>query len=371
MAVCDVDERRAGKNWTRFPKAKQYQDFRKMLDEMDKSIDAVVVSTPDHTHYHAARQAMLLGKHVYCEKPLAHTAWECRDLTRLAKEMKVATQLGNQRHANAGMRRTVEAVQSGMIGKVEEVYAFQGGSRGMPAAPTEFPPVPKELNWDLWLGPAKARPYSPAYCPYNWRFWWDFGTGETGNWGCHTLDIPYWALGLSHASRVDLDVVPEASGIDAQRTPKSMQTRLEFAANEKRGAVKLHWWHGGPRKDVFSKYRADPKLVLFIGEKGTISADFGGYSAKMFDGSKPKVPKESIAPSPGFHQEWINAAKGGPRATCDFVNYSGPLAEGVLLANAAFRAGGGFDWDAKAFKPSGNPKAEEFLHPDFRDGWKV
>jgi predicted dehydrogenase len=368
-----VDEKRAGKNWTRFPKARQYRDFRRMLDEMGKSIDAVVVSTPDHTHFHPARQAMLMGKHVYCEKPLAHSAWECRELTRIAKEMKVATQLGNQRHANGGMRRTVEAVQSGMIGKIRKVYAFQGGSRGMPALPGDFPPAPKHLDWDLWLGPAKGRPYSPAYCPYNWRFWWDFGTGETGNWGCHTLDIPYWALGLSHAKRVDLDVVPKASEIDSQRTPKKMQTRLEFAASAdgRRPALSVHWWHGGPRKEVFNKYGAEQKLVLFVGEKGTISADFGGYTARMFDGSDPVVPAESIAPSPGFHQEWIGAAKGGRRATCDFVDYSGPLAEGVLLANAAWRSGGGFDWDSKAFKPSGNGKAEEFIHSEFREGWKL
>lgn len=371
VAVCDVDERRAGKNWTRFPKAKKYQDFRKMLDEMDKEIDAVVISTPDHTHFHPARQAMLQGKGVYCEKPLAHTAWECRELTKIAKKMKVATQLGNQRHANAGMRRTVEAVQSGMIGTIKEVYAFQGGSRGMPKVPTEIPPVPKHLNWDLWLGPAKARPYSDAYCPYNWRFWWDFGTGETGNWGCHTLDIPYWCLDLDHAVRVDLDKAPKPSEIDSQRTPKSMQTRLEFAAKGKRPALKLHWWHGGPRKQVFEKYGADHKMVLFIGDKGTISADFGGYTAKMFDGSEPVVPKESLNPSPGFHREWINACKGGPAASCDFVEYTGPLAEGVLLANAAFRSGDGFDWDAKAFKASGNDKVEEFIHPDFREGWKV
>jgi len=373
VAVCDVDEKRAGKNWTRFPKARQYRDFRRMLDEMDKSIDAVVVSTPDHTHFHPARQAMLMGKHVYCEKPLAHSAWECRELTRIANEMKVATQLGNQRHANSGMRRTVEAVQSGMIGKIRKVYAFQGGSRGMPALPEDSPAVPRHLDWNLWLGPAKARPYSPAYCPYNWRFWWDFGTGETGNWGCHTLDIPYWALDLSHAKRVDLDVIPEASEIDSQRTPKRMQTRLEFAASDdgKRPALSVHWWHGGPRKEIFSKYEAEQKMVLFVGEKGTISADFGGYTARMFDGSDPVVPVESIAPSPGFHQEWIGAAKGGPRATCDFVDYSGPLAEGVLLANAAWRSGGGFDWNAKAFKPTGNGKVEEFIHSEFREGWKL
>lgn len=372
VAMCDVDENRAGKNLTKFPKAKVYQDFRKMLDEMDKSIDAVVISTPDHTHFHPARQAMLMGKHVYCEKPLAHTAWECRELTKIAKKMNVATQLGNQRHANPGMRRTVEAVQSGMIGAIKEVYAFQGGSRGMPAMPVEFPPVPAHLNWDLWLGPAKMRPYSPAYCPYNWRFWWNFGTGETGNWGCHTLDIPYWAMNLVHPVRIDLDEVPGPDGIDPQRTPKSMQTRLEFAAEGKRGAFKLHWWHGGPKKEIFKKHNDAPGgLVLFTGEKGTISAGFDGYKVKMFDGSTPETPKETLPASPGFHKEWINACKGGPRASCDFVDYSGALAEGVLLANTAFRAGGGFDWDAKAFKASGNSKVDEFLMPDFREGWKV
>ncbi|HUT12631.1 MAG TPA: Gfo/Idh/MocA family oxidoreductase [Thermoguttaceae bacterium] len=371
VAVCDVDENRAGKNFTRFPGAKQYQDFRKMLDDMDKSIDAVVVSTPDHTHFHPARLAMSMGKHCYCEKPLAHSAWEIRELTDIAAKMKVATQLGNQRHANSGMRRTVEAVQAGMVGRIKEVYCFMGGSRGMPAVPTEFPPVPAHLNWDLWLGPAKARPYSPAYCPYNWRFWWDFGTGETGNWGCHILDVPYWALNLKHPRRVDLDEVPAPADIDPQRTPKSMLTRLEYPAEEGHDALSLHWWHGGPKKEVIQKHDAYDDMILFVGEKGTISAGFNGHKAKMYDGSEPKVPEATIPPSPGFHREWIDACKGGPPATCNFVDYTGPLAEAVLLANTAFRAGGGFDWDAKQFKASGNPKADEYIFPEFREGWKV
>ncbi len=188
VAMCDVDEERAGKRFQEFDSANKFQDFRVMLDKVDKQIDAVVISTPDHTHFHAARHAMLMGKHVYCEKPLAHSAWECRELTNIARKMNVATQLGNQRHANPGMARTVEAVRAGVIGEIKEVYCFKGGSRGMPGLPKEFPAVPAHLNWDLWLGPAKERPYSPDYCPYKWRFWWDFGTGETGNWGCHILD---------------------------------------------------------------------------------------------------------------------------------------------------------------------------------------
>jgi len=371
VAMCDVDERKAGRRFQQFDKARKYQDFRVMLDKLDKQIDAVVVSTPDHTHFHPARQAMLMGKHVYCEKPLAHTAWECRELTKLAKKMNVATQLGNQRHANSGMARTVEAVRSGMIGEIKEVYCFVGGSRGMPAVPAEFPKVPSHLNWEMWLGPVKERPYSPAYCPYKWRFWWDFGTGETGNWGCHILDIPYWALRLKYPKRVDLDKVPQAKEIDPQRTPKSMRTRLEFAAEEGHAALTLHWWHGS-NGGIFKKHKAKGGgNTLFIGDKGTIAAGFNGYQANMNDGSKPVVPKATIAKSPGFHKEWINACKGGPRSSCDFVDYTGPLAESVLLANAAFRSGGGFDWDAKAFKASGNDKIDQYLVPDFRKGWTV
>ena len=371
VAVCDVDEVKAGKNLTRFKGAKVYKDFRKMLDEMDKSIDAVTVATPDHTHFHPSRQAMLMGKHCYCEKPLAHSAWEVRELTNIARKMDVATQLGNQRHAFGGMRRIIEAVQAGVIGDIKEVYCFIGGSRGMPAMPTKFPPVPATLDWDLWLGPAKERPYSPDYCPYKWRFWWDFGTGETGNWGCHILDIPFWALNLKYPTRVDLDEVPGPGGIDPERTPKSMKTRLDFPAEPGHNALSLHWWHGSS-KEIFQKHGAKGGgNTLFIGTKGVIAADFNRHTTTMFDGSTPNKPAETIPASPGFHKEWINACKGGPRSTCDFVDYTGPLAESVILANTAFRAGGGFDWDAKAFKATGNPKADQYIFSDFRKGWKV
>ena len=372
VAVCDVDEKRAGKNWTRAG-AKQYHDFRKMLDEMENEIDAVVVSTPDHTHFHPARQAMLMGKHCYCEKPLAHSPWEARELTKIADKMEVATQLGNQRHANDGMRRMVEAVQSGVVGRINEVYCFQGGNRGMPSKPTDFPEPPAHLNWDLWLGPAKERRYSSAYCPYNWRFWWDFGTGETGNWGCHVFDIPFWALGLKYPSYVGLDAEVKPSEVDLERTPKSMQTYLDFTNVAGHGDVRLHWWHGAPKNDIAEKYGVSKENfnTLFIGEKGVVAAHFNGYSVKMFDGKDIPETTVSIPKVGNFYQSWIDACKGGPAACCDFVEYSGPIAEAVLLANVAYRAAGGFAWDGKEFKASGNVRTEEFIYPDFRDGWKV
>ncbi|MEO2030443.1 MAG: Gfo/Idh/MocA family oxidoreductase [Fuerstiella sp.] len=371
VAMCDVDENKAGKRFQQFDKAGRFQDFRVMFDKLDNQIDAVVISTPDHTHFHPARQAMLMGKHVYCEKPLAHSAWECRELTKLAKKMDVATQLGNQRHANPGMARTVEAVRSGMIGEITEVYCAIGGSRGMPAMPQEFPAVPSHLNWEVWQGPVKERPYSPEYCPYKWRFWWDYGTGETGNWGCHILDIPFWALQLKYPNRIDLDVVPAAEEIDPLRTPKSMKTRMEFPAEAGHGALTLHWWHGS-LDEVFKQHNTSKYgNTLFVGEKGTIAAGFDGYKVTLNDGGEAETPEQIIARSPGFHQEWINACKGGPRSSCDFVDYTGPLAESVLLANAAFRSGAGFDWDAKGFEASGNDNIEQYLVPDFRAGWKV
>ena len=371
IAMCDVDESKAGKRYQEFNKAGKFKDYRVMFDKLGNQIDAVVISTPDHTHFHPARQAMLEGKHVYCEKPLAHSAWEIRQLTRIAEKMDVATQLGNQRHANAGMARAVEAVQSGVIGDIKEVYCAIGGSRGMPAMPSDFPTIPSHLDWELWQGPVAHRKYAPDYVPYKWRFWWDYGTGETGNWGCHILDIPYWALGLKYPRRVDLDVVPSANEIDSQRTPKSMKTRLEYAAENGHDAVTLHWWHGS-LDSVFAKFNATKYgNTLFVGENGTISAGFDGYKAKLNDGSTPKAPPQTIAKSPGFYNEWIQACKGGPRSTCDFVTYSGALSEAVLLANAAFRAGGGFDWNAEAMKASGNNNAAQYINSGFAKGWEV
>ncbi len=365
VALCDVDDSRAGKAYEQHPKAKKFVDFRKMLDEMDKQIDAVVVSTPDHTHFHPSMMAMQMGKHLYCEKPMAHTVWEAREMTNMAAKMKVATQLGVQRHTLDNMHRSVELIKAGAIGKVTEVHCWIGGDRGMPAIPTDKPAVPSGLDWDLWLGPAKERPYHSAYCPYDWRFWWDFGTGETGNWGCHILDIPYWALDLKYPTRV----TGSGPTVDEQRTPKAMTTSFDFTDQ----GVKLHWYHAKNGPPILEEQGMSDRGMntLFIGAEGMLLTGFSNnklYPEEKFADFKP--PARTIEKSPGFYKEWFLACKGGAPATCDF-DYSGPLSETVLLGNVAYRAGGSFDWEAMNIKSSGNENVAQYIRPEFRKGWEA
>lgn len=368
VAFVDVDEKRAADSFKRHPGVKRFTDFRRMLDRVGKDLDGVAISTPDHAHFHPALAAMQMGLHVYLEKPLAHNVWETRTLTDLAKEKGLATQLGAQRHAMDNMHRVVELVQSGAIGKVREVHCWVGGNRGMPQVPKETVSVPPTLDYDLWIGPAKFRPYHPSFCPYGWRFWWDFGTGETGNWGCHILDIPYWSLGLKYPQRVEGSGPP----LDAARTPKAMQVKYSFAESNQNAPLDLHWYHGVP-KQLLSQHGLSEKgnNTLFIGEAGMLLAGFG--QRKLLPEEKFadfKTPDPFVEDSPGFHQEWINACKGGKPATCDF-SYSGPLAEAVLLGNVAYRSGGGFDWNAEALTTSGNAHSQGLIRESYRKGWEV
>jgi predicted dehydrogenase len=366
MALCDVDKVRAGNAPERFKDAKWFDDYRKLFgDPILKDIQGVVISTPDHTHYHPAKLAMEAGKHVYLEKPMAHSVWEVRKLTELAKAKKVATQLGVQRHTLKAVREAVELIRAGAIGDVKECHSWISGNRGMPPVPTDSPPVPDTLKWDLWLGPARERKYSPEYAPYKWRFWWDYGTGETGNWGCHILDIPFWALDLKHPTRV------EASGpkADPDRTPKSMTVKYEFPAEGKRGPVTLHWYHGTPAILEKEKLKGSGMNNLFLGSKGMLLCGFS--STKLLpekDFKDYEAPKPTLPKSPGFHKEWFAACNGAEKATCDFA-YSGPLTETVLLGNVAYRAGGGFEWDAPNLKVKGNDEAARYITPKFREGW--
>jgi len=369
VALCDVDDKRAGKAYETHRRARKFYDFRQVFDEMEKSIDAVVISTPDHTHFQPAMMAMQMGKHCYCEKPMAHSLWEVREMTNLAAETKVATQLGVQRHTIGNVHRVVELIKAGAIGSVSEVHSWVGGSRGMPAVPTDRPPVPGTLKWDLWLGGAKERPYHKAYCPYGWRFWWDFGTGETGNWGCHILDIPYWALDLKYPTHVS------GSGPNPHplTTPKSMSTRMSFPADGKRKAVDLHWYHASNGPDVLRKHNlpARGNNTLFIGSEGMLLCGFG--QRKLYPEAKfedYEAPEKSLPDSPGFYKEWISACKGGEAATCDFA-YSGPLTEAVLLGNVAYRAQGEFKWDSKNLKAVGNAAAQAQVRTSYRKGWEV
>lgn len=391
VALCDVDDTRAGDAYTRFPKARKFYDYREMFDSMEKSIDAVTVSTPDHTHFHPVMRAISAGKHVYCEKPLAHSVWECRTITEAAAKMKVATQLGCQRHAFSNVHRVVELIQSGVIGQVEEVYTWIGGERGMPAMPTRPVTSPETLHWDLWLGPCStdwqycvtedsSGKTMPTFAPYNWRFWWDFGTGETGNWACHNLDIPYWALELKYPVHVSASGPP----VDRLRTPKSMMIEYVFPARDSQPPVRLYFSHAPTPvckeifglKDVYKDNAGkDFPLTsgnnLFVGTEGMILTRFDRHvllPEKRFEGFE--YPKRFIPDSPGFHREWVDACKGGQAATCRF-EYSGPMSESALLGNTAFRAGHrSFDWNGAAMMAADCLEVQSLLKPTFREGWK-
>jgi len=366
VAFADVDEQRAGKVFGVYPNVQRFRDYRKMLDAVGSKIDGIVISTPDHMHFHPAWAAMQMGVNVYLEKPLAHDVNETRMLTDYAAANNLATQLGAQRHAMVNMHRVVELIQSGAIGDVTEVYSWVGGDRGMPEMPKDRPSVPAHLDYDMWIGPAKYRPYHPSFCPYGWRFWWDYGTGETGNWGCHILDIPFWALDLKYPTRVTA-TGPE---VDADRTPKSMQTTFQFPARGDKPAVTLHWSHGAPAVLSDLGLREKGSNTLFIGKDGMLLCDFG--SLKLLpesDFADFEAPEQTIPDSPGFHQEWVNACKGEGPATCDF-SYSGPLAETVLLGNVAYRAGG-FNWDAAGLSAGGNVAAQNLLKTEYRKGWEI
>ena len=369
VALCDVDEKRGGKGFEKHRKAKRFTDFRKMFDAVENEIDAVVVSTPDHTHFHPCHRALDMGKHLYCEKPMAHNVWEIRTMTELAREKKVATQLGVQRHTIPNMHRVVEHIKAGAIGKVTEVHCWIDSNRGMPKVPTEKPTVPKTLDWDVWVGPAADHGYQPSIAPYGWRFWWDYGTGETGNWGCHILDIPFWALDLKYPTHVSA----KGPKVHELTTCKSMESKIKFPAEGDRGPVDLYWYQqkGGPAVLLKHGLSAKGNNTLFIGEKGMLLCGFSQMQLLPREKfAKFESPAKSIPDSPGFYKEWFNAIRGGDPATCNF-DYSGPLSETVLLANTAYQAGGEFEWDSASLTAKGNEKAQSLIRTEYRKGWEV
>lgn len=369
VALCDVDERRAAGTFKKFPKAKLYRDFRKMFDEMGKQIDAVVVGTPDHTHALPSLMAMRMGKHCYCEKPLAHTVQEVRTMIETAKKNKVATQMGTQIHAGDNYRRVVELVQCGAIGPVAEVHvwcsvAYGGGDRSK-----ETPPVPAGLDWDLWLGPAPYRPYHPDYVPGKWRSWWDFGCGGLGDFGCHYMDLPYWALKLRHPTTIEAEGPP----VHPERTSPGLTIRYQFPARGDLPAVKMTWYDGGKRPPFLAERKIPDwkSAVLFVGTKGMLVADYG--QRKLLPEPQYadfKAPAKSIPDSIGHHAEWIRACKTGSPTTCNF-DYSGVLAETVLLGNVAYRVGKKLQWDAAQLKAVGCPEADKYIRKAYRKGWEI
>ncbi len=370
VAICDVDERMLNGAAKHFPKAKKYDDFRKMLDR--EKLDAVTVTTPDHTHTVASVTAMKRGLHVYCQKPLTRCIEEARLMRRVAEETGVRTQMGNQGHADDGLRRAVELLQADAIGPVREVHVWTDRpsrfwKNNLPRL-TKTPPVPDYLKWDLWLGPAEPHTYRSAYHPDGWRGFVDFGTGALGDMGCHIVDTAFWGLELGAPSSVDA----KTSGFNGYSFPLWSIVQYEFPARGKRPPVKLTWYDGGkqPPKRLG---KVGSNGSIFVGSKGTMRIDGSWGAPKLepaekfadFTGPEPSIPR-----SPGHYKEWIAACKGGPASLSNF-DYSTRLTEMILLGNLAVCLGRKVQWDAKAMRCPDCPEADKLIRRSYRKGWEI
>ena len=390
VALCDVDvnginkakEQIEKKQGTAFS-GKTYQDYRKLYDDL-KDYDAVVISTPDHHHFPATIRALAQKKHVYCEKPLTHTIWEAREIAKLAKAAGVATQMGNQGNASEDIRLTTEWIQAGVIGPVKEVHCWSNRPiwpQGITWPEQASGPVPENLNWDLWLGPAADRPYYNECHPFKWRGFWDFGTGAFGDMGCHILNWPYTALELGQP--IAAECISE-EGATKDSPPKRSTIRLDFAAKGDRPAVTMYWHDGGnlPTAEQFGgeifKREGDDKVTqngsLFIGEKGRLLDDYDRGGPTLLPKEKMadfKAPEKRLPRSKDHHKEWITAIEGGERAGSDFVAKSAGLTEMVLIGHLAARVGPGkkIDWDSETGTAKNVPEAAKWVNKEYRPGW--
>ena len=367
-ALCDVDENYLNAAAQKWPKAKKYTDFRDLLDQND--LDAVVVGTPDHTHAICTVMALKAGLHVYSEKPLTRTVSEARIVREAARGKNLVTQMGTQIHAGNNYRRVVELIQSEAIGQVNEVHVWVGAVYHPYPYPKEIVPVPAYLHYDLWLGPAQYRPYHPTYIPNKWRNWWAFGGGALSDFGCHYMDLPFWALGL----QAPLTVEAEGPLPDIQGPPENQMVHYTFGARGDQPPVKLTWYQGQLRPPHFEQGLL-PKWgsgVLFIGSKGMLISDYGKHQLlpeASFAGYQPPAP--FIPDSIGHHKEWTEACKHGGGTTCNF-EYAGNLTEAVLLGNVSHRLGGKkLEWDSAKLKATNCPEADAFIQHEYRRGWRL
>lgn len=387
VALCDVDHERGAGSFNAHPDAKRYKDFREMLDKEAKNIDAVSVGTPDHTHAVAAMAAIRAGKHVYVQKPMTHTLHECRELTKAAKAAGVMTSMGNQGHASEGSRLTNEWIQGGVIGDVREVHAWTDRAgklwkQGI-RFPTDTPSVPASLDWNLWLGPMKERPYHPAYAHFAWRGWWDFGTGALGDMGCHIVDHPVWALKLGAPSHVEARITHDGSYIEGDKPnfesfPIASIIYYDFPARENMPPVRLTWYDGGLMPPNPPELPSGQQLpgngVLYVGSKGKMFHGSHGGMPQLLPQAlheeAAKVPK-SMKRSPGHYEEWVNACKGGPKPV-DSFDYAGPMTETVLLGVLALRAPGRrLEWDSEKQQVKNAPELNQYVHTEYRKGWTL
>ena len=404
-ALCDVDANTLKKRGEKYTSAKQFRDYRKMLTEIGDKIDAVVVATPDHHHAFAASMAMKMGKHAYVQKPLTHSVFEARTLRSLAKEKKVATQMGNHGSAGDGLRRAVEVIQGGVIGMPLELHVWcnrpiwpQGIDR-----PAGEDPVPENLDWDQWIGPAKMRPYKGGrtYHDFNWRGWRDFGTGALGDMACHTVNMPFRALKLGYPTVVECEAT---SDNHAETYPKASRIRFEFPSREGLPPVKFWWYDGNPNDKQVPPMRPKDDVTkeivemrgsmptsgcLIIGDKGKVFSpdDYGSQFFFMQNGEKGfvsgssrttgehpllKAIPQSIPRTTNHYKEWVEAIRGGNAAYSNF-DIAAYLTEIILLGCVAMKVGVGkrMDWDGPAMKAKNVPEAARFVKDEYRDGWTI
>lgn len=377
VALCDVDESRAARSFNAHPKAPKYADYRVML-EKQKDIEAVVVSTADHTHAFASIAAMRMGKHCYCEKPLTHSVWEARQMREVAAKQKVATQMGNHGTSYNGLREAVEIVRAGAIGDVREVHVWtdRPGTfwrQGHANRPKDRPEVPKTLSWDVWLGPAPERPYHSAYHPFAWRGWWDFGTGALGDMGCHIMNMPFLALRLGAPSSVMAEVDGQ---VNDESPPNGLIVTYEFPARGKLPAVRMKWYEvRRPPNELFHGRPLRSGGSLMVGSRGTLysQSDYGDNYLLLPEKNFRdfKRPEPTLPRSPGHHAEWIRACKGGTPAMSNFVDHAGPLTEMVLLGNVAIRVGKRVVWDSERLRATDLAAADRYIHREYRKGWSL
>ena len=372
VAICDVDATARSKAMMEHPRATTFDDYRVMLDSMRGKIDAVVISIPDHHHGPASALAMRQGLHCYTEKPLCHTIWEARQLARIAREKGVATQMGNQSTASTNMRKAAALVRNGEFGKAKEVHLWTDRAKGWWKQGVPRPPVavvPKELDFDLWLGPRPERPYGEGYHPFSWRGWWDFGSGALGDMGCHIFNMPYMALDL----RDPISVKAETSGHNRDSYPEWSIVHYEFGERNGRPPLEVHWYDGGkqPSADLAPGFTLGGNGSLVVCEKATIySPDESNTIFNLVGGAT--MPDIKVEESPGHMAEFARAALGGEPARSNFPDYSGPLAETVLLGNLAVWADGPrIEWDARRMQTKGSHEFDEIIHPKYRHGWSV
>ncbi len=397
VALCDVDSQFAAKTFRTYPRAKQYKDFRVMFDRQ-KDIDAAIVATPDHSHTVIALAAMRRQKHVYVQKPLAHSVAEARLLTEAARKHQVVTQMGNQGRSCDDVRLVCEWIAAGALGAVREVHAWTNRPFWPQSVevdrPKERPPVPASLDWDLWIGPAAMRPYHPAYLPGTWRAWWDFGTGSLGDMGCHILDAPFWALKLKYPHSVEgcistywkglVDGVWQQVEPKLEQFPRSTIVRFTFPAREGMPEVDLTWWDGGlmpPRPKVLEAGRRmgdEDGGVLFVGDKASLMCGCFGRSPRLIPEAKMKEfqpPPKTLDRIPGglkgHELDWIRACKGGKPASSNF-DYSGPLSETVLMGNLAVRyPNRRLLWDGEKMEVTNDAEANSYVRRQYRQGWTL